>query len=126
LSWNDVKLDKADIAFSKYVRLRDKRCVRCRRRGEGDFGITGLQASHFHGRRKESVRFDLENVDALCAGCHRYWGTEHRNEYEEFKINQLGQKAYDLLTLRANTPGKRDRKMQRIIWEALLKKDFNI
>lgn len=119
MSWNNIKIDKADALFSKYVRIRDKKCLRCGRRGSGDLGITGLQCSHFYGRRKESTRFDLLNADSLCAGCHRFF-TEHKTEYEEWKLEQLGQKEYDLLTLRANTPGKRDRKMQAIIWKKLV------
>jgi hypothetical protein len=126
MNWTTVKLDPADRLFSLYVRLRDKQCVRCGRKGEGEWGVKGLQASHFQGRRKESVRFDLENVDTLCAGCHRYWGTEHRNEYEAFKLKQLGQKRYDLLILRANTPGHKDRLLQKLAWKKLLKKDWGI
>ena len=70
MNWTTIKIDKADRVFSTYIRLRDKECVRCHRRGSGDLGITGLQASHFYSRRNESVRFDEDNVDALCAGCH--------------------------------------------------------
>lgn len=119
MGWNTIKIDKADSLFSKYIRLRDKECLRCHRKGSGDLGITGLQCSHFYGRRKESTRFDPENADSLCAGCHRYF-TEHKTEYTEWKIEKLGDKRYDLLTLRANTPAKRDRKMQEIIWKKLL------
>lgn len=121
MNWNTIKLDAADIAFSKFIRLRDKACVACGRSGYGDLGITGLQASHFYSRRNESVRFDPENVDALDAGCHRKWGGEDRLEYRDFKIKQLGQKGFDLLTLRANTYQKRDRKMSLIQAKLLLK-----
>lgn len=125
MNWNTITRTPADDKFSKYVRLRDKKCLRCGRRGSGELGITGLQCSHFYGRRKQNTRFDLLNADTLCAGCHK-WFTEHKNEYTDWKIEQLGVKEYDLLTLRANTTGKRDYKLQNMIWKELLMKDFNI
>jgi len=125
MSWNNIKRDPADIAFSKYIRLKHKKCQRCGRVGEGNLGIDGLQASHYKSRHKESVRFDFENVDCLCVSCHKYF-TDHPNEYDEWKIGQLGEKAYDLLILRANTPCHKDRLMQKIIWTKLLKDDFGV
>lgn len=125
MGWQTIKRDKADSLFSKYVRLSQKECVHCHRRGTGDLSIEGLQASHFHGRRKESTRYDLENVDCLCISCHRYF-TEHKTEYEQWKLEQLGQKEYDLLLLRANNYMRKDRKMEAIKWKLALKEDFNI
>ena len=78
------------------------------------------QASHFHGRRKESVRFDEANVTTHCGGCHSHL-TSNPHEHEQWKIKQLGEKEFDRLTLRANTPGKRDDKMALIVAKALLK-----
>lgn len=121
MSWGTIKRDEADVIFSRYVRLKAKKCENCGRLGTGKEGITGLQASHFHGRRKESVRFDLENVDCFCIGCHRMLGTNNRQAYEAYKLKQLGQKRYDLLLLRANTTGKKDRVLQKIIWTKALK-----
>lgn len=112
-----MKLDGADIAFSKYVRTKAGwRCVRCGRHATGQ----GLHAAHFHARRKESVRFDEENVDALCAGCHKYF-TNHYTEHKEWKLQQLGQDKYDLLTLRANTKGDKNRAAEKIYWTNKLK-----
>lgn len=114
-----VKIDEADRLFSLYIRIRDKwSCVRCGKTYEK--GNAALQNSHFYGRRMESVRFDPENCDALCYGCHRYWEKEDREAYREFKVKQLGQKGYDLLMLRAHQYKKKDRKMERIIWRAAL------
>lgn len=104
-----IKLDKADKMFSRYVRLRDKMCVRCGRKGEGKEGINGLQCSHFFGRSKESVRFDPENVNCLCYGCHRYWGSTDHESYREFKIKQLGKKGFENLKKRAYKLVKKDR-----------------
>lgn len=125
MSWHTIKRDKADDLFSKYVRLRDKKCKKCGKQGTGELGITDLDASHFHGRGKESTRFDLLNVDALCRSCHRWFG-EHKTEYEEWKQEQLGHTEYFLLLLRANTYKKKDRKLQAIIWAKLLKDEFGI
>jgi len=118
-----IQIDAADKVFSKYIRLRDGCCVRCyspvRYNDNGD--PISHQASHFWGRRKESVRFDPQNVDTLCTGCHQSWGGDKRKEYEEFKIGQMGQREFDKLKLIAHTPGKKDRKMQKIIWGKMYK-----
>lgn len=118
MSWNKVKLDAADIAFSKYVRTKAGwQCARCGRYAEGQ----GLHCAHFHARRKESVRFDLENVDALCANCHRHF-TNHYEEHKEWKLQKLGEDKYDLLMLRANTRGDKNRKAEAVYWRAELRK----
>ena len=116
-----VKIDNADKVFSEYIRLRDGKCVRCSRLGEGKQGIVGLQCSHYYGRSRESTRFDESNADSLCFGCHQYWGSVDREAYRAFKIKQLGQKGFDLLTLRANTPTKKDRKMAYLYWSTRLR-----
>lgn len=121
MGWNNIRLDQADVLFSKYIRFKAKKCAYCGRAGTGALGIFGLQASHFHSRRKESVRFDEENVDPLCVSCHRKLGTDNKPEYEAWKIKQLGQKKFDLLMLRANTPQKKDRKLVAIVYRKLLK-----
>ena len=116
MSWNTVKIDKADTVFSKYVRTKAGwQCARCGRYATG----RGLHAAHFYGRRKETTRFDLENVDALCALCHKYF-TEHYTEHKAWKLEQLGQKKYDALMLRANTSGEKQREFQHLYWKAEL------
>lgn len=82
-----------DAAFSLAVRAIGY-CEKC---GATD----NLTCSHFHGRRKRSVRFDRENCACLCFTCHRWW-QEHRNEYEAWMVERLGQNRFDALTLRAN------------------------
>lgn len=126
MSWNDIKLDPADTAFSKYVRLVRKRCEYCNRPGEGRLGIDGLQASHFYSRKKETVRFDLENVDVLCIWHHKLLGTDNKQLYEEWKIKKLGQRAFDILKIRAYAVGKKERELQKIYWRKRLKDEFGI
>jgi len=120
-----TKLRPTDLQFSKYIRLRDGKCVfgiKCNQRPEGETQeeyIKRLTNSHLEGRRKESVRFDEENCDTACRKCHQYL-EEHKNEYREWKHKQLGEQRYNLLVIRANTPGKRDDEMQKIINKKLL------
>lgn len=116
-----------DQYFSKYIRLRDGECVfkaKCPRyRGRDHWEINELQCCHFYSRGKESTRFDLQNCDAGCGQCHHF--IDHTAEgkiwYREFKLKQLGQRDFDLLMLRANTPGKRDDKLTLIYVKELIK-----
>ena len=107
-----IKIDKADQEFSLYIRRRDKKCVRCGSPGKPDKDgnpVVGLQNSHYFGRGKESTRFDPQNCDSLCFGCHQYWGSEDREAYRNFKIKQLGEEGYKRLVIRANSLVKKDR-----------------
>ena len=122
MSWTKITIDTADKHFSRYIRLKRKKCDYCGKPGAGKEGITGLQASHFHSRRKESVRFDEENVDVLCIVCHRDLGTYNKPGYEAWKLRQLGEQKFNLLLVRANTYAKKDRKLQALIWKEALKK----
>lgn len=125
-----VTLDKADVIFSQFIRLRDRECKRCYSKVR--LNAKGLpishNASHFHGRGKESTRFDEKNVDTLCFPCHSLWGGDDRVEYEKFKRKQLGEKGFRDLGVRARMYCKRDRKLAYIIVKELFKdllKAFN-
>jgi len=123
MSWGNIKLDKADKTFSLYIRARDGKCKRCGRAGtpnaEG-LPVIGLQCSHFWSRRNESTRYDPNNCDALCAGCHFRWGGDYREEYRDFKLKQLGKKDYQTLEILHNTYQKKDRVLALMIATALL------
>lgn len=68
------------------------------------------------------MRYDMENADSLCYGCHMLWGGDRRREYEDFKIKQLGQNRFNALVIRANTPTTRfDPKWEVLKLKALLK-----
>lgn len=123
-----IIIDPADAIFSKYVRLRDKRCVRCGSPGRPDkngLPIIGLQCSHYFGRGKELTRFLPENADSLCMGCHRYWETTDREDYRNFKLKQLGKKKFDALVATANLYCKKDRKLAYIFAKKLFDKLLN-
>lgn len=124
-----IKICPADKVFSQYIRLRDKRCMRCGSRVQ--FNAKGLpvshEASHYFGRGRESTRFDQNNVDTACYGCHQQWGSTDREAYRNFKIKQLGQEGFDRLTLKADTYCKKDRVLALFIAKKLLEdyKDKN-
>ena len=117
-----VSIDAADKIFSQYIRLRDKECRRCH--SPVQYNAKGEpvshQASHFQGRRKESTRFDEENVDCLCTGCHMYF-TANPGEHYQWQVKTKGQKTVDLIILRSNTYMKRDRQMAKLYWSQRLK-----
>lgn len=115
-----LKITKADKLFSYFIRHRDNStCQRCHKWYE--MPTTALHCSHFHGRGKKSVRFDPENAMAACYGCHR-WLTANPHEHRALWFKRLGEKAYDRLTLRANTPQKVDEKMVCLWLESELKR----
>ncbi len=118
-----IKIDKADAAFSKWIRLRDKKCLRC---GSAvKIATDGLpkshHASHFQGRGKEGTRYNEFNVCCLCHGCHSYF-TANPAEHYLWQVNRLGQDMVDKLILASNTYCKKDRKLQQMYWEQELKK----
>lgn len=102
MSWHSAKAFPADTVFSKFIRIKHRKCMMCGRRGSGDQEIFGLQASHYFSRAKWSVRYDEENVDVLCVSCHQ---KVHKDKpmYDEWKAQRLGEDSFSLLTLRAHT-----------------------
>ena len=116
-----IKIDKADKVFSEYIRIRDGRCIRCGYRGNGQNEIVGLQNSHFFGRKAEATRFDPDNCDALCFGCHQHWGSDNREGYRAFKLKQLGELKFNMLVVRNATFQKKDRVMAYLYAITLLK-----
>jgi len=120
MNWNKIKLRKSDALFSKYIRRGGVCAYQVTEKCNLRKGVTdNLQASHFHGRRMESVRFDLDNVDPSCPACHKFMG-EHKYFFENWKKRQLGDR-FNALLVRARTPGKRDDKLQEMIWSQKLK-----
>ena len=104
---------KADDLFSDYIRLRDGKCMRCgalptARQSDG-LRVVGLQNSHYFGRRRESVRFDPDNCDALCGACHSLWEATDREDYRDFKIKQLGEERFEEMRIKSQQYHKRDR-----------------
>ena len=117
-----ITRDKADNVFSQYIRLRDMECRRCHSRVQ--LNAAGMpvthQASHFQGRAKEATRFDEENVDTLCGGCHSYF-TANPAEHYLWQVKTKGQKAVDMIVLRSNQYHKKDRKLAFMYWTERIK-----
>jgi hypothetical protein len=67
--------NKADKLVSLIVRLRGS-CERCDK-------TQFLQAAHVVGRNNHTLRFDLNNVICLCAGCHR-WAHDNPREFTKW------------------------------------------
>jgi hypothetical protein len=116
------KRDKCDVLFSRYIRLKSGwKCEFCHR----DFSTEKqkLQNSHFYSRAKESTRYDPENCSSFCVSCHYKIGhsSESGGAYKEFMIKKLGKQNFDLLTLRAYTPKKKDRKMTFLILQEMMR-----
>jgi len=104
-----IRIDPLDKLFSLYIRTKAGGvCEYCARMGR-------LEASHFHGRRKGSTRYDEDNVVALCHSCHMYL-QEHPNIHSEWFQKRLGSERYELLNIRAQQIVKVDKET--------LKKEF--
>lgn len=133
MGFGKTRIDPADTAFSWYVRLRDKRCVRCKSEiSLNDKGLPNSHTnSHYFGRTCETTRFDLDNCDCVCTGCHSVWEERDKESYTAFKKAQLGEKRFQELCLRGRATMRqlgmrKDRKLQKIIWTNLLKQDFGV
>jgi len=114
-----IKRTPLDTQFSLYIRNRAGwKCERCGTQYPKPHA--GLHCSHFHGRGKKSVRFDEDNAASLDFGCHQKMGADPV-AHCDFFMKRLGQKRYDALTIRANTPGKPDQKMLMIKYKMLNK-----
>lgn len=118
-----IKIDSADTAFSRWIRLRDMECVRCHSpvRLNAQGMPVSHECSHFMGRGKEGTRFEPLNCDTLCYGCHQYF-TSHPAIHLEWQIARKGQEVVDKLILQSNTYKKKDRKLEAIYWKQQLEK----
>ena len=76
-------------------------CQRCSK--QYDPPTSALHCSHFWSRGNWSVRFDEDNTEALCYGCHSYLGG-NPVEFHKYYLEKLGQERFDALEKRKNTP----------------------
>ena len=84
----------------EYVILRDKRCLRCGK-------DKNLHASHIYPKGKyRKMQFDVNNVKALCLGCHLYWWHKSPIEAKEWAEKTLGKSRLNKLKKQANTINK--------------------
>ena len=92
-----IRIDPLDQLFSKYIRLRAMAEVGgCERCLQSKIDYKGLQCSHYHKRRKKSVRWDEDNCNGFCFGCHQYF-EENQDEYTAWIKQHLGEREFDML-----------------------------
>ena len=90
-----IRIDKLDVLFSQFVRLRaEGKCEYCGRPTDR------LECSHFHGRRKRSTRYDPDNAAGVDFTCHQYLGNNPYAHTEFFK-KRLGSERFERLNIRA-------------------------
>ena len=95
---------KHDDIFSKIIRERaDWTCEKCGR--DYHANRAGLHCSHVYGRRRMSVRYDIDNAMAHCVYCHKILG-ENPIEFTKLYMEKYGQGRLDLLTEKANSTRK--------------------
>lgn len=87
--------NKLDKEASRVVRSRGF-CAMCNTPDYEKF-----QCAHIYSRSYRSVRWDLDNLLCLCAGCHFF---SHRNplQFAEFVKSYLGDVLCQSLKIRAN------------------------
>jgi len=92
-----IKVDPLDVLFSQVVRARaNYTCEYCGQQPKA----RGMHCSHFHSRRKKSVRWNLDNAACLCMGCHTYLDGNPYVHTEWFK-KRLGSVKFEQLNIRA-------------------------
>lgn len=106
---------KLDTLVSKFVRLRDLRCIVCGK-------TENLQCGHYISRAFFPTRWDLRNCNAQCAGCN----IKHEYDPEPYRAAIVGKygasapsdlSALSHQALRYTTTDKLD--MIEIMWRRL-------
>lgn len=119
-----IKIRPSDTMFSWWVRCRDNwTCKRCFTKYTPP--TQALHCSHFQGRGKENTRFDPDNADALCYGCHQYF-TSHPGEHLQWQVAVKGQDLVDDIILRSKKYKKRDDKTEKAYWQSRLLQEYGI
>lgn len=90
----------ADTLFSRYIRARDGRCLKCGSPGP-------LECCHIFGRRYRAVRWDPVNAIALCIPHHRDFDTD-RVSWAPWLITEVGHEEYMALAQRRLVPWDKD------------------
>lgn len=115
-----IRRDPLDRLFSQVIRSRANGVCEI----GGEFrGYGRLMCCHNWGRRKKSVRWDLDNAVAGCFYHHRMIDENAEDKITFFK-RYLGQQRYENLNKRANWPQqyKPDKKLIKLMLEKELEK----
>lgn len=100
-------IKKLDGLFSHYIRHRDGwKCIRCGKQYHPP--TNALHNSHFWSRRYMGARYQEDNCDAICYGCHRFIESDKQKGswYYEFKLKQLGEERFQMLEIKAKGRSK--------------------
>lgn len=90
-----MKRSPADDAFSKCIRSANNYiCEKCG--AVHDKRSSGLHCSHIFGRRHRTIRWCKDNAQALCFGCHKWFG-ENPADSGIWLAELLGESHLDLL-----------------------------
>lgn len=84
-----------------------------------------MQTAHCYSRSIRSVRWDLDNLFLLCAGCHMNVAHKKPLEFRDFVLKVLGETKFQALMLRSHNTGKVDLNMVKFYLEQELKKVEN-
>ena len=88
-----IKRTPLDIAFSDYIRTRDKWiCQNCGAKAD-------IQCAHLHTRANKGIRVDPDNAVALCKPCHFYF-TFRKEEWRAWCSKHFGQEYMDRLLVK--------------------------
>lgn len=85
-----IKEKKVDEVFSKWIRCRDGRCLKCGTQNN-------LQCAHVFSRTARSVRWFENNAITLCYKCHMFWAHKNPIEFTEFIKSHLGTRKFNEL-----------------------------
>lgn len=115
-----IQINALDKLFSQVIRLKAKGICEI----GGEFrGYERLMCCHNWGRRKKSVRWDLDNAIAGCFYHHRIIDENAEDKIAFFK-RYLGEQRYENLNKRANWPQqyKPDTKLIKLMLEKEIQK----
>lgn len=98
---------EADKIFSIWIRQRDKKCFFC--------SNSCSQNSHFWGRGNSATRYDPENCDGICGGCHMRHEGQKQGLYRDKKLIQLGPVRYVELEKRARSTVPRSKAIKELM-----------
>lgn len=97
-------IKEIDAVFALLIKIRDNwTCKRCNKSYPPFTAASrkSLHCSHYFSRRFMGTRFDFDNCDTLCYGCHKLGEGDKQGWYAVFKRKQLGEKKFELLEVRA-------------------------
>lgn len=95
-----IVIKHLDKIVSDMVRERDNwTCQRCHTRYTE--GVGALHCSHYFSRRYMGTRWDMNNLMAMCYGCHRLIESDKQGWYAEHMKKELGDEVFEMLRIKA-------------------------